>query len=108
MFKGKIYTGEDKEYTSVTKINVNKANIAEKVTLNEYSANYIGNETYSANIFFKQTKISKSEFEKIFGKEGYIKILDNNGTVFANITDSTDRDEKRLYSYKLSRKHKRS
>ncbi len=94
MFKGKIYTGEDKEYTSVTKINVNKANIAEKVTLNEYSANYIGNETYSANIFFKQTKISKSEFEKIFGKEGYIKILDNNGTVFANITDSTDRDEK--------------
>lgn len=93
MFKGKIYTGEDKEYTSVTKINVNKANIAEKVTLNEYSANYIGNETYSANIFFKQTKISKSEFEKIFGKDGYIKILDNNGTVFANITDSTEKDE---------------
>ena len=93
MYKGKIYTGEDRNYESTTKINVNKANIEEKITLYQLSTSYIADDAYGANIFFSQTKILKSEFEKLFGTEGYIIFTDKNENEIAKITNSSDVDE---------------
>ena len=93
IYKGKIYTGEDRSYESTTKVNINKANIAEKITVYQLASSYIADDAYGASIFLSQTKILKSEFEEIFKNEGYIKISDNKGTVLANITEETEADE---------------
>lgn len=86
IYKGKIYTGEDRAYESTTKINVNKAEIAENIEVNELVTAYGGPTHKEANIFFTQTKIVKSEFDKIFGQEGWIKITDTTGETVAEIT----------------------
>ena len=93
IYKGKIYTGEDRSYESTTKVNINKANIAEKITVYQIASSYIADDAYGASIFLSQTKILKSEFEEIFKNEGYIKISDNKGTVLANITEESEADE---------------
>lgn len=93
IYKGKIYTGEDRSYESTTKINVNKAGIAEKIKATQLYAIYETNYTCAANILFSQSKILKSEFEKIFGTEGHIVITNNEGTVIKNITKETEADQ---------------
>lgn len=94
MYKGKIYTGEARDYETTTKININKAGNAEKIQVNELEAVYISDESNSANIYYTQTKISKSDFVKLFGTEnGYIKFTDKSGTVLANINSSIQANE---------------
>lgn len=94
MYKGKIYTGEARDYQSTTRINVNKAGIAEKIEINELETAYRGMAHTGASIFYTKTKISKAEFDKIFGAEGYVKFIDNNnGTVIANINSNSQVDE---------------
>ena len=93
IYKGKIYTGEDRTIESKTEINVNKSDLIEKININQMASCYVAESEYNANIFFNQTKILKSEFENIFGEEGYIKISDSNGTVIANITKELQADE---------------
>ena len=93
IYKGKIYTGEDRTIESKTEINVNKSDLIEKININQMASCYVAESEYNANIFFNQTKILKSEFENIFGEEGYIKISDSNGTVIANITKESQADE---------------
>ena len=93
IYKGKIYTGEERSYETTTKVNINKANIAEKITVSQEASLYVADDVYKANIFLSNTKILKSEFEEIFKDDGYIKIFDNQGTVLANITKETQADE---------------
>lgn len=94
MYKGKIYTGEARDYETTTKININKAGNAEKIQVNELEAVYISDESNSANIYYTQTKISKSDFLKLFGTEnGFIKFTDKSGTVLANINSSIQANE---------------
>ena len=89
IYKGKIYTGEDRAYESTTKINVNKAGIAENIEVKELLTAYGGEVHKEASIFFTQTKIAKSEFNKILGTEGFIKFTDNTGDN-ANVIKAID------------------
>lgn len=93
MYKGKIYTGENRNYESTTKINVNKAGIAEKIEVYEIYAGYKADAMYGAKIFFNSTKVSKEEFNKIFGTEGYIIFRDRDENEISRITNLTTADE---------------
>lgn len=93
IYKGKIYTGEDRTFVSTTKININQANIAEKVKVCQMQSDYIGDDSYTASIYFTQTKVSRAEFEKLFGVDGYIKFLDKDANEITTITSASNADE---------------
>ena len=94
IYKGKIQTGEEKEYKTEVKLNVNYEKLAEEIMLTEEEAKYkAGEEEIDANIFLKETKINKEEFDNMFGKDGYINILDEQGKVISNINKDSQTDE---------------
>ncbi len=94
IYKGKIYTGEEREYTEKNKINVDFLDTANTISLKANKATYLaGDNEVEANIIYKETKINKDEFIKIFGEEGYITIKDEAGNVIANITKEAQADE---------------
>ena len=94
IYKGKIYTGEEREYTEKSKINVDFLDIVNTMTLTANKATYlVGDNELEANTIYKETKINKEEFIKTFGEEGYITIKDEAGNVIANITKEAQADE---------------
>ena len=94
IYKGKIYTGEERDYITEYNLNIDYLNIANDITLKTSNPVYLSkDQEISANIKVKQTKINKKEFMKIFGEEGYITIKNEAGLVIANITKSSETDE---------------
>ena len=94
IYKGKIYTGEEREYTVTNKVNVDYLDIIDNVNIKEQEAKYLENDTeQEANIIYKETKINKDEFLKIFGNEGYLTVKDQNGVILANINKDSQADE---------------
>lgn len=94
IYKGKIYTGENRNYTSTTVLNIDYAEIVEKIQLLEQEAKFkTEKEEKNANIEFVKTKINKAEFIKLFGEDGYIKILDIKDNVLQTINNASEVDE---------------
>lgn len=95
IYKGKIYTGEERDYTETNKINVDYIEESEeKIEIEQKEATYLeGENEKAANILYKETKISKDEFLKIFGENGYITVKSADGTVIANINKDTEANE---------------
>lgn len=95
IYKGKIYTGEERDYTETNKINVDYIEESEeKIEIEQKEATYLeGENEKAANILYKETKISKDEFSKIFGENGYITVKSADGTVIANINKDTEANE---------------
>ena len=94
IYKGKIYTGEERDYTETNKINVDYIESEEKIEIEQKEATYLeGENEKAANILYKETKISKDEFLKIFGENGYITVKSADGTVIANINKDTEANE---------------
>ena len=86
IYKGKIYTGEERTYNVKTSINVNYIGAASDIKLEEKASTYlVGEKEAKANITYKQSKINKDEFVRILGEEGYITIKNQDGAVIANI-----------------------
>ena len=104
--KGKIYANYQtdvnykEEYISEEIINIADNNI-EKIIV-QYPEDEFANEEESieANTYYKQIAISKNDFDKILGEDGYIIIL-NNGTEIARIdkTLSLSEDGKYIISF---------
>ena len=93
LYKGKLYTGEEREYKKITKVNVDYLNIVDNLKIQEEETKFLENETEkTANVFYRETKIEKSEFLEIFGEEGFITIKKQDGTVLANINKDTVAD----------------
>lgn len=98
IYKGNLYIGEPREYKENAKINIDYLGIAENISLNSNKDVYIYNEDEkNANILYKQTKINKEEFTKLFGEEGFITIKDKAGTIIANINNKMSTDEQGNY-----------
>ena len=95
IYKGKIYTGEEREYTTATNVNIDYVEAIEKIEIEEKEAVYVTkqNEEKDANIEYVSSKVNKSNIEKIFGQEGFINIEDQNGNIVANINKDTETDE---------------
>ncbi len=94
IYKGKIYTGEEREYTEKSKINIGYKEIVNNVTFNLNTSTYLtANSELAANIVYKEITINKEEIVKVLGEDGYIEIKDENNLVVANITKDAEVDE---------------
>ena len=94
IYKGKIYTGEERKYTSTTELNVDYIDNIEEIKIEEYKPVFLSDESEKeANIKYESTTIKKSEFNKIFGEEGFLNIIDNEGNLIQNINKDTENDE---------------
>ena len=90
IYKGKIYSKEEREYKTTTNIEVNYANLIENASVEEKTTYRIEKETedIQANIEYKTTTISREEFNKVLGTEGKLTIKDQNGKVVKEIVDT--------------------
>ncbi len=94
IYKGKIYTGEERDYIETNKINIDYIEVGDKIEIEQKEATYIEGKTEkAANILYKETKINKDEFIKIFGDNGYLTIKNANGETIANINKDTEVNE---------------
>ena len=94
IYKGKIYTGEERTYQIADRIYMNYSDLTNKVVVNENSSKYVQNEILlDANNIYKSTYVSKNNFINILGEEGYIIIKDEKGALIGNINNSTEPDE---------------
>ena len=92
IYKGRLYTGEERNYKTTSKIYIDYLN-ANKITLNEGISSFAtADATVPANIVYKQIKLNKNEFVSIFGNEGYITVKDNNGIVISTINANSQVD----------------
>lgn len=92
MYKGKIYSGIDRQFKSNTKLNVNLANVAEYININEKASTYNVNNS-DANVIYNKTTLKKEKFDKIFGQNGVIDFINENGEIVATVDNSTSMDE---------------
>ena len=94
IFKGNLYTGEEREFTTYSKTYINNLDYVEKIVVNEYEAKYLKNEELiNANILYKSISINKQEFLNLFGENGYITIKDETGVTIGNISKNSTEDE---------------
>ncbi len=98
IYKGKLYSGIDKQYTSKTVLDINLANIEEYISIKEESSRYITSDGEAdSHIFYNKTTISKETFDKIFGQDGTIEIYNENGTLLSKVTKDTQTDKNGNY-----------
>ena len=94
MYKGKLYSGIDKSYTSQTILDVNLANIEEYISIREDASRYVlADGEADSPIYYNRTVIAKADFDTIFGKEGTIEIYNENSELLAVVTSETEVDE---------------
>ena len=93
IYKGKLYSGIDKQYISKTKLDVNLANIEEYISIREEASRYVLTDGEAdSNIYYNKTTISKKDFDTIYGKSGKIEIYNENNELLATITNATKAD----------------
>ena len=93
IYKGRIYTGEERNYVTTSKIYVDYLG-ANNIYLTEDASTFVSSETKMAsNIVYKQLKINKNEFLTLFGNDGKLTIKDNNGVTVSYIDSKTEADQ---------------
>ena len=94
IYKGKIYSGENRDYKVTTDIYINSAKTAKTASINLMPAAY---ETEKgeiiANAQYTNTTINKSDVIRILGENGSLKITTIDGTILSQITKDTQADE---------------
>ena len=94
IYKGKLYTGEERNYNTTTEINVDYLDVAENISVKENTSSYMAQDkSAKANIIYKESRINKNEFLKVFGEDGSIVVKDEKGTIVANINKDSGTDE---------------
>ena len=94
IYKGKIYTGENRNYTTTTQTNIDYIEPLKDIEINENKVVFVsGDDEINANIQYEKTIINKQEFDNLFGENGEITITDQNENVVADITKDSSVDE---------------
>ena len=94
IFKGKLYSGIDRQFESKTNIAVNLANAEQYINVKEEATKYIVEEQeIEANVVYNKTVISKEQFDAIFGEKGTITIINENSEAIATIDSYSEVDE---------------
>lgn len=102
--KGYLYSKIDQEtlYTIENDVQIELTDIVDQILINNKEDKFMLGEQEIAtanDTYFKSTKINKEMFNKLLGEEGYIKILNQDGTVLGNINKETAVDENQNYIY---------
>ena len=88
--KGKIYAGENKEYITKTEVNVDYANILQKIHIEEKEVKALkGEEEKELNVNYKNIVFNKANIQSILGNTWNITIKDqaNNSKTISNETE---------------------
>ena len=94
IYKGKIIIGEERNYQTTSKININYSDIVNKIIIREQASKYLKNDTeVDTNIVYKSSMINKDIFNKLFGKQGFITIKNGDGAIIGSINSNTQADE---------------
>lgn len=102
--KGKIYAGENKEYKTKTEINVDYANILQKIEIQEKEVKALKNEEEKElPVDYKSIKFNKANIQSVLGNTWNITIKDqaDNSKTISNETD-TDEDGNILVTLETS------
>ena len=91
IYKGKIYSKEEREYKTTTNIEVNYSNLVENATVEEKTIYRTESEDKQANIEYKTTSVNKAEVQKILGEDGILTIKTSQGE--NKITKESQADE---------------
>lgn len=101
IYKGKIYNGIDREFTTTETISINMKDVLEYVEIKE--ENRINTErieeienlegTNEFKYIYKSTIINKEELEKVLGEKGVLIIKDKTGEVITTIDKNTEANE---------------
>lgn len=100
LYKGYMYANSNNEtqFVENNTIKISKASAVESIEINNQNEVFIdlNDESYNAtsSMIYKSTIMNKRDLERIFGLIYEIKILDIDNKVIANITETTECDEK--------------
>lgn len=107
--KGYLYTKSQREteYKIETIVDIGYSELVDKLVVENGIDNFVNENgeigpTTISNInyaYYKTTTISKENFDKILGTEGYIKILDQDGATLSTFNKDTKTDENGNYTY---------
>lgn len=90
MYKGKIYQGIDREFSTSTEVFVDLAKAHEYLEIKEDNVfDQIGN----ASVLYKSTILNKEQWMKVFGEEAKITIINKNGDTITTLDKNTQTDE---------------
>ncbi len=83
------------EYTENVKIQTSYKEIADEITVNSKNlfVNNKGKESETQDIIYKSTNVNKNEILDKLGQDGYLQILDKDGSVLATINKDTKADD---------------
>lgn len=101
IYKGKLYQGIDREYTTTDVVNVNAANILSYIEIKEQDVfasqtDYEKNvplQGTNANTLYRKTTINKDQLIKVLGENGSLTVTNANGEQVAVITKDSQADE---------------
>ena len=94
IYKGKLYTGEEREYREKTKIEINYVIDENEIEVTEKEGKYITTlGAQEAPIEYKKTIIDKAEILDKLGEEGKLEIYNKNGTKLGEIDKNSKTDE---------------
>ena len=101
IYKGKLYKGIDREYTTTDVVNVNAANILNYIEIREQDVfasqvDYEKNvplQGTNANTLYRKTTINKEQLIKVLGEDGSLAIRNASGEQIAVITKDSQADE---------------
>ena len=91
IYKGKLYSKEEREYNTTTKIEVNYSNLVENANIEEKAIYRTENEDKQSNVEYKTTLVNKAEVQKILGENGILTIKTSQGET--KITKESQEDE---------------
>ena len=94
IYKGKIETGETKQFEKITNIYINEVGIQNSYQVKELQEKYqVGNEQFNVNSKYINTQINKQELDNILGENGVLKILKTSGETITEINKETQANE---------------
>lgn len=94
IYKGKMYTGEEREYTETVTVNVDYTDTVNEIKIDANESKYnIQNKEEIANIFYKEIKINKNNFMNMLGNTGFIAFRTEDGDEITKITNDLQEDE---------------
>ena len=94
IYKGKIYSGENRDYKLKTNLFVNEVITGKNIAVDLTQAAYeVQTGTMPTNAQYLSTSINKAEVERILGQEGIMTIKTATETQVTQITKDTQTDE---------------
>lgn len=96
IYKGKVYSKEERLYKTTKVIQINYAQLAQKIESQEKVAKYEvkKEKKEEANSYYKTTNIEKQEIDKILGETGKLTIKNQNEKEIVQINKESQADEK--------------